>query len=151
MPSRLLSTVTFRRNAHNGRMPDLDDSARCPCGTGLQYGDCCGPLLGARSQPPTAERLMRSRYTAYAVGQPEYLLATWHHSTRPPSLALDPDIRWIGLEILGRARGGMLDSEGTVEFRASYRREGIRLHQTEKSRFVRENKQWYYVDGLVDD
>ena len=132
-------------------MPDLDDAARCPCGTGLPYGECCGPFLAGVAQAPTAERLMRSRYTAYAVGRASYLLATWHPSTRPASLAVDPATRWIGLEILGRTRGGMLDTVGTVEFRASYRREGARLDQRENSSFVRENKAWFYLDGVVAD
>jgi SEC-C motif-containing protein len=130
-------------------MPELEESKRCPCGTGLTYGECCGPFLATVAQPPTAERMMRSRYTAYAVRHPGYLLATWHPSTRPAKLALDPDILWLGLEILGRTRGGMLDTEGTVEFRATYRSEDTRLQQHENSRFVRENKTWLYVDGVV--
>ena len=90
---------------------------------------------------------MRSRYTAYATGQRGYLLATWHPSTRPASLVLDPDLRWVSLEIVARTRGGMLDTEGTVEFRATYRSEGMLLRQEENSHFVRENKVWLYVDG----
>jgi SEC-C motif domain protein len=92
---------------------------------------------------------MRSRYTAYALRHPAYLLATWHPSTRPSTLALDTDTQWVGLEILGRTHGGMLDSEGTVEFRATYRSEGMRMFQQENSSFVRENKIWLYVDGTV--
>jgi SEC-C motif-containing protein len=130
-------------------MADIEDSARCPCGTGLLYRECCGPFIGASAQPLTAERMMRSRFSAYALRHPGYLLATWHPSTRPERLVLDPDLRWIGLEILGRTRGGMLDTEGTVQFRATYRSEGMRMQQDENSRFVRENRTWYYVDGVV--
>ena len=129
----------------------LDAAARCPCGTGLSYGECCEPFLAARAQPPTAERMMRSRYTAYALRDPGYLLATWHHSTRPTAISLDPSIEWLGLEILSRTRGGMLDAEGTVESRATYRNDGMRLHQHEDSSFVRENKTWFYVDGTTSD
>jgi SEC-C motif domain protein len=132
-------------------MPDLDSSGRCPCGTGLSYGECCEPFLSASAQPPTAERMMRSRYTAYALERPGYLLATWHPSTRPATIALDPTMTWLGLEILGRTRGGMLDNVGTVEFRATYRSEGMRMHQRENSSFVRANKTWFYVDGTVSD
>jgi SEC-C motif domain protein len=128
-------------------MPTVDDSTRCPCGTGLTYGECCGPFLSAEAQAPTAERTMRSRYTAYATGQRGYLLASWHPSTRPASLVLDPELRWVSLEIMGRTRGGMLDTEGTVEFRATYRSEGMLLRQEENSRFIREQKTWFYVDG----
>ncbi len=60
-------------------------------------------------------------------------------------------MQWVGLEILGRTRGGMLDTEGTVEFRATYRSDGMRQHQHETSTFVRVNKAWLYVDGVVTD
>jgi SEC-C motif-containing protein len=128
-------------------MPEIENSDRCPCGTGLAYRECCGPFLAAEAQPPTAERMMRSRYTAYALRAPGYLLATWHPSTRPQNLVLDPETQWIGLEVLGRTGGGMLDNRGTVEFRATYRNDGMRLRQQENSSFVRENKTWFYVDG----
>jgi SEC-C motif-containing protein len=142
----------FRRSFRdNKRMPALDDSAgRCPCGTGLTLGECCGPFLAGAAKAPTAERLMRSRYTGYVTGAIDYLLTTWYPSTRPETLMLDPDVRWIGLEILGRTGGGMLDTEGTVEFRASYRSDTGRSHQHETSHFIREQKAWYYVDGVVD-
>lgn len=89
---------------------------------------------------------MRSRYTAYAILDREYLLATWHRTTRPKSLVLDPDVEWLRLEILGRTGGGMLDAEGTVEFRATYRVDGVRQNQVENSRFVRVDKAWLYLD-----
>jgi SEC-C motif-containing protein len=99
---------------------------------------------------PTAERLMRSRYSAFAVGDVGYLLATWHARTRPPSLGLDPDVEWRRLEILGVTAGGAQDDEGTVEFIAHYwdaaRRQ--RGQQHEDSAFVREDGQWFYV-GLA--
>jgi SEC-C motif-containing protein len=86
---------------------------------------------------------MRSRYSAFAVGDPAYLLATWHPSTRPRTLALDPDVRWIGLVVLATTGGTMLAAEGTVEFRAHHRSGS----QHERSRFVREAGRWFYVDG----
>jgi SEC-C motif domain protein len=90
--------------------------------------------------------MMRSRYTAYVILDRAYLLATWHVTTRPKSLVLDPDVEWVRLEILGRTGGGMLDTQGTVEFRASYRVDGVRQAQIENSHFVRANKTWLYVD-----
>ena len=90
---------------------------------------------------------MRSRYSAYALGEPAYILSTWHSSTRPSTMQLDPEIRWYRLDILARTRGGMLDTTGTVEFRASYRAGSERGSQHEVSRFVREHGQWFYVDG----
>jgi SEC-C motif-containing protein len=94
---------------------------------------------------------MRSRYSAYALRIPSYLLATWHPSTRPATVSLDPNVQWVGLEILRRTRGGMLDREGTVEFRATYRSDGMRMHQHENGSFVREDKAWFYVDGIVEE
>lgn len=90
---------------------------------------------------------MRSRYTAYALGLPNYLLATWHLSTRPTTLVLEEGIRWYRLEILSRTRGGMLDTVGTVEFSASFRLDGQAGAQHEISTFVRESGRWFYVDG----
>ena len=92
---------------------------------------------------------MRSRYSAFVVLEPEYLLRTWHPSTRPDSMDLDPDLQWRRLDIVGTVNGGPLDSAGTVEFAAHYRSDGERGVQRELSRFVREGKRWYYVDGDV--
>jgi SEC-C motif-containing protein len=99
---------------------------------------------------PTAERLMRSRYTAFALGNASYLLESWHSSTRPSSLRLDPEQRWFGLEILRTERGRMLDTIGEVEFRARYRHRGQVGEQHERSRFVRESRRWYYLDDAAD-
>lgn len=86
---------------------------------------------------------MRSRYSAYARGNAEYLLETWHHSTRPAELELD-DTRWYRLDILASTKGGPLDSVGTVEFEAFFR--GGSQH--ENSTFVREGGRWLYVAAL---
>ena len=91
---------------------------------------------------------MRSRYSAFAVGDPAYLLATWHPSTRPRTLELDPDVRWTGLDVLATTGGSLLAAEGTVEFRASYRVGGRDGAQHENSRFVRIGGQWRYLDGV---
>ena len=91
---------------------------------------------------------MRSRYSAFAVGDPAYLLATWHSSTRPRTLELDPEVRWTGVEVLATAGGALLDADGTVEFRAHYVVGGRSGSQHENSRFVREGGQWRYLDGV---
>jgi SEC-C motif domain protein len=121
---------------------------RCPCGTGLPYDECCGPLHDGTTTAATAEQLMRSRYSAFAVGDPGYLLATWHPTTRPRTLDLDPEIRWTGLDVLATTDGAMLSPEGTVEFRAHYVRGRGSGAQHENSRFLRENGQWRYLDGV---
>lgn len=121
---------------------------RCPCGTGLPYADCCGPLH-AGSPAPTAEALMRSRYSAFARGDVDHLLATWHPATRSPRLALDPQRRWTRLEVTARRGGGLLDAEGEVEFRAHSRQAGRDEVLAERSRFTRHDGRWVYVDGTV--
>jgi SEC-C motif-containing protein len=120
---------------------------RCPCGTGLPYVECCGRLHAGEASAATAEQLMRSRYSAFAVDEPGYLLATWHSTTRPRSLDLDASVRWTGLDVLAASGGGLLAAEGTVEFRAHWVADGHRGDQHEISRFLREDGAWRYVDG----
>ncbi|GAA1885810.1 YchJ family protein [Asanoa iriomotensis] len=120
----------------------------CPCGSGQSYDRCCGPLHRGAAVAATAERLMRSRYSAFAVGDADYLLRTWHSRTRPESLELDPAQRWVGLEVLATRTGGVDDRSGVVEFRASYRHGGRTDDLHERSRFVREDGEWVYVGAL---
>ncbi|MBD8585273.1 SEC-C domain-containing protein [Frigoribacterium sp. CFBP 13729] len=127
----------------------MDDSARCPCLSGETYGACCGPLHAHVVPAPTAERLMRSRYSAFAVGDAAWLLETWHPSTRPDELELDPTARWFRLDVLRTERGGPLDDQGVVEFAAHRRVDGDAEVQREVSRFVRDrSRRWLYVDGV---
>jgi SEC-C motif domain protein len=91
---------------------------------------------------------MRSRYSAFAVGEPDYLVRTWHSTTRPAQVRLDPAQRWTRLDILFVDGGGLFDSTGTVEFRAHYRLPGRSGTAHERSRFEREDGQWRYVDGV---
>jgi SEC-C motif-containing protein len=124
------------------------EPAACPCGSGRAYEECCEPFhLGAAA--PTAEALMRSRYSAFALGLAPYLLRTWHPSTRPASLPLDDGTTWRRLQIVDVVRGGADDDEGVVEFRAAYRSaDGAGLLH-ERSRFARVDGRWMYVDGDV--
>jgi SEC-C motif-containing protein len=119
----------------------------CPCGTGESFARCCLPLHAGERQAETAEELMRSRYSAYAVGDLDYVWRTWHPRTRPSSLTPDTGIEWLGLSIVDVAAGGREDDAGQVEFRAQYR-QGRRtgtLH--ERSRFAVRARRWFYVDG----
>ncbi len=88
---------------------------------------------------------MRSRFAAFALGQADYLLETWHPSTRPATLELDPDLRWYRLDILSRSGGRLLESTGTVEFIAHYRSPGGGGELHEDSRFERDGGVWRYV------
>ena len=120
---------------------------RCPCGSGLTYAEDCGRLHDGTAAAATAEQLMRSRYSAFVVGDAAYLLATWDPATRPRTLELDPDVRWTGLEVAATSGGGLLDAEGTVTFRAYSRAGGGEHAQAERSRFRRLHGRWVYVDG----
>lgn len=93
---------------------------------------------------------MRSRYSAYALRLPDYLLASWHPETRPLAVHLEPGQEWLGLEILGTTRGGPGDTTGTVTFRARSRSRGGRESvMTERSRFERYDRAWMYIDDIV--
>ena len=121
---------------------------RCPCGTPLTFDECCARVHTGAAPAATAEALMRSRYSAFAVGDPAYLLRSWHPATRPAELTLDPGQRWTRLEILSATGGSLFQAEGTVEFRAHYRTaDGQSGSMRENSRFVRENGHWLYLDG----
>ncbi|HEY5397343.1 MAG TPA: YchJ family metal-binding protein [Trebonia sp.] len=124
------------------------DGLACPCGSGDEYDACCGRLHDG-APDPTAEALMRARYSAFAVGNLAYLLGTYHSSSRPGAFSLDPSIQWTRLAVLETEDGGLFESAGTVRFRAVYAREGKRGVMDETSRFVREDGRWTYV-GPVD-
>ncbi len=119
----------------------------CPCGSGRRYADCCAWLHTAGGGESNAEALMRSRYSAYVLKLADYLLASWHPSTRPPSLDLDDGARWLGLEI--KACRQQDESHASVEFVARYRIDGRGHRLCETSRFVCEAGRWFYVDGDI--
>jgi SEC-C motif-containing protein len=120
----------------------------CPCGNTADYAHCCGRWHAGPQhlQAPDAQALMRSRYSAYVHSLSEYLLQTWHPSTRPVQpLQLEPSVRWLSLEVRRHEAQG--DGRAVVEFVARSKLAGraMRLHET--SRFVREAGRWYYLDG----
>lgn len=90
---------------------------------------------------------MRSRYTAFTRGAVDYLTTSWHPDHRPKTIAFDPDVQWLGLEIVDVSAGGPEDLVGEVEFVARFRREGQRAKLHERSRFERHDGRWVYVDG----
>lgn len=132
----------------------------CPCGGG-PFAGCCGPFLAGEAIPPTAEQLMRSRYSAYTLRNEAYLRATWHPGTLPVAAIVDPDekLQWLGLEVKSalrlRQRKANLpekQDEDTVEFVARFKVGGRAHRLHEVSRFVRTPDslgvlRWFYVDG----
>ena len=120
----------------------------CHCQSTKPYSKCCEPYhLGEAA--PTAEALMRSRYSAYVLDKGNYLYKSWSQSTRPSkkSLKQGEPMQWQSLEIIKTEAGTALDSEGVVEFKASYLAGDKTEMLHEVSRFIRENNRWVYLDG----
>lgn len=126
----------------------------CPCGQtdargkSLSLAQCCGRFItpDRGTAAPDAACLMRSRYSAYVLQDVPYLLATWHASTRPAELVLEPGVKWLGLEVRHHTVQGADAAE--VEFVARQRDASGRAHRLqERSRFVREQGCWFYIDG----
>ncbi len=116
------------------------EPVECPCGLPAAYAACCGRFHRGEVAP-TAELLMRSRFSAFAVGDAGYLRSTWDPDTRPRRIGVDPDARWTRLEVLGCTGGGLLESTGTVQFRAHHDLGVL----AENSRFRRVVGRWRYV------
>jgi SEC-C motif-containing protein len=125
--------------------------ANCPCGSPASYGQCCGRIhqhfaTTGELSAPDAEALMRSRYSAYVLNLLDYLLATWHPSTRPASLKPnEAGLQWLGLKVKKHVRQ---DAEhALVEFVARSKLGGRAHRMTELSRFERVAGAWLYLDG----
>lgn len=127
-------------------------SRRCPCESNLTFDRCCEPFLSGQAVPDTAERLMRSRFTAYAMGRADYLIAT---TAREEREKLDAEelkrycrmVKCISLRILSKEAGEAEDETGIVTFHAKLLINGRRMLHHEKSRFIREEARWMYLDG----
>lgn len=127
----------------------------CPCGSQSHYVDCCEMYLRGKASAPTAESLMRSRYSAYSKGDVEYLIQTQYPKKRKKIdrqmlLKTIENTHWMGLTVLKTQKGGADDRRGIVEFVAQYRGLALtdpiyQLH--ERSRFVKEDGLWFYQDG----
>jgi SEC-C motif-containing protein len=126
-----------------GRRPTA--AKGCLCGLPAPYQDCCGRFHRGEAKAPTAERLMRSRFSAFGVGDEAYLLRTWHPATRPRLVGLDPATRWVRLEVLQSTGGSAFHTDGAVRFRAHYLERGRVGHLEEHSRFVVLGGAWLYV------
>lgn len=122
--------------------------AVCPCGNAASYETCCGRWHHGASllMAPDAQSLMRSRYSAFVLDERDYLLQTWHSSTRPVDLAAEePGTQWLGLDV--RRHEQQDETHATVEFVARSRLNGRATRLHEISRFVKEDGRWFYVDG----
>ena len=125
----------------------------CPCGSGREYSACCEPYIRGKAKAPTAEALMRSRYTAYAEHEIDYIIKTCedrgkknidYKSTRDWS----EQSKWLGLNIITVEKGAVSDIDGTVEFEATYEKEGKKEVHRETAKFRKEKDEWLYVEGV---
>lgn len=128
-------------------------NALCPCGSQKDFQECCAPLLRGEKKAATAQQLTQSRYCAFHQKDPKYLLNTLHPSKRSEqeAAALQKAVsgsQWLKLEILGTQDGLEADQEGYVEFAAYYKTDKVGVMR-ERSRFVREDNTWFYVDGEI--
>jgi len=126
----------------------MTTSGPCPCGLALPYANCCGRWHQGDQhlQAPTAEALMRSRYSAFVLDQRGYLLDTWHPTQRPAQIDPPaPGLRWLGLEV--RRHEVQDEDHASVEFIARNKVAGRAMRLHERSRFVRESGRWFYLDG----
>ena len=126
--------------------------SNCPCGSGAEFESCCGRYLSGAQLAPTAEALMRSRYSAFARNDTAYIDRTWDLATKSPADKGGADesseaVEWLGLEVKATRAGGPEDSQGMVEFVARCRVNGVDGQLHEVSRFRKEGGAWLYVDG----
>jgi SEC-C motif-containing protein len=129
-------------------------SRPCPCTSKKPYDRCCGPYHAGTALPETAELLMRSRFSAYALGKVDYLIQTRPEARRAEENREDlaaycKSVSCVGLKIVGKDKGGKADDTGIVTFQASIQANGRRSLHMETSTFAREAGRWVYVDGVV--
>ncbi|WP_299686457.1 YchJ family protein [uncultured Vibrio sp.] len=122
----------------------------CPCGSANTYQHCCEPAHLDHHTVTTPEQLMRSRYTAHVLGLVDYVVATYHPNcnaqAQKQGITESIDCDWAGLEVINTTVGSHQD-EGFVEFKAYFNEDGAQYCMQERSRFVRENGLWFYIDG----
>lgn len=130
-----------------------ETSTACPCGSGLTLDACCGPYVSGEKNAPTAEALMRSRYTAYVLGNAQYLHDTLAKAQQGDDELSEDEIKaatWQKLTIRD-TEGGLEDDErGIVEFVAQYKASGTQHVHHERSSFIREDGRWVYETGIIN-
>ena len=130
----------------------MNAQMNCPCGSALSYSNCCKPFHEGKQKPETAEKLRRSRYSAYVVGNIDYIENTNDPESRESfdreaSAEWSKTSEWMGLLIVATRAGLNQDNEGEVEFKATYRRDGKEHTHHEVSLFKKLRGEWFYMDG----
>ena len=133
----------------------MKNNELCPCASGKTYGECCGPILSGERKADTAVELMRARYSAYAVGNVEFLYASSGPEARSEfdektTRDWSTSAKWHGLEVLSTVRGGNDDEEGEVAFVARYSANGQQCEHREHSYFKRIDGEWRFIDGTIE-
>jgi SEC-C motif domain protein len=128
--------------------------ANCLCGSNKSFGECCEPFLSGIAGAPTAEALMRARYTAYATANIDFIERTSHSSTRADfdresARKWAEESQWHGLEILNAIDGQEQDADGSVEFIATYSQKDEEVKHHELATFRKEDGAWTFVDGRI--
>ena len=122
----------------------------CPCGTNKDYANCCEPIHNDHAKAKTPEQLMRSRYSAHVKHLVDYVVATYHPSCEAQmqreAIQQSVESEWCELEVV-KVEDGVHAQEGFVTFKAYFTEQGIKHCLEERSRFIRENDLWYYIDG----
>ena len=128
----------------------LDHQSNCLCCSGKTYIECCKPLHCGETHALTAEQLMRSRYSAFAMNNTDYIQITWDKNTCPDVVDIANDYtQWNRLEIIEAKKGLVGDHKGLIHFKAYYTQNGQQQILNEISRFVKKSSRWYYLDGTV--
>ena len=128
--------------------------SKCPCGSGNKYSDCCEPYINQTMVAPTAESLMRARYTAYTKGAVDFIEKSHSEETRD-TLSVEETRKWsknsiwLGLEIINTTYGKATDDKGSVEFKATYSQKGITHIHHEVSQFEKKDGKWLYKEGKI--
>ncbi len=128
--------------------------SKCACGTGLEYAKCCEPILEGKAKPPTAEKLMRARYTAFTTANVDFIETSTDQSQkksfdRAGTLEWAKNSDWQGLEIVSTKDGLETDTTGEVEFIARYKYNDELQEHHERADFKKRGEQWYFVDGRL--
>ena len=133
------------------RGPKKKPTTDCPCGSGNKFNGCCGPFIRRQAEPPTAEALMRSRYSAFVKRNAAYIVYSWLPSTAPESLGELPREGWDPLDIAATSAGGPDDDAGTVEFKTGYIHADHSHPMHEVGQFVRHDGRWVYSGGATPE
>ncbi len=128
----------------------MKPAENCLCGAAAPYHACCGRYIDTAKSAPTAEALMRSRYSANVRQNEAYLKESWYPSTCPATILEASPPKWLGLKIIDTDAGQPGEKQGRVEFVARYKIAGKAYRLHEKSDFVFENGQWLYLRGRLE-